>query len=300
MISATTASDGIPEETETTPPTPAKGARPFLKWAGGKGKLVADILKRLPPTYRHYHEPFVGGGALFFALRPARAFLSDVNEELVTTYQVVRDNLDDLIEHLSHHRYERDYFYEVRGWDRRPDFGSLSPAKRAARFIFLNKTCFNGLYRVNSKGHYNVPFGDYAAPVILDTDNLMRCHQALQGTDISLASYRAVEARAEAGDLVYFDPPYAPVSATSSFTGYTAHGFTDADQQELRDLCVRLDTKGVSFILSNSSAPTILDLYQNFCIERISVARAINATASGRGKVDEVLVRNFVTIHPGV
>lgn len=293
MTATNNASDGTPEGQCSPPSARGKEPRPFLKWAGGKSKLVTELLKKRPPTVHRYHEPFVGGGALFFALKPARAFLSDVNEELVTTYQVVRDNLDELVEHLSHHRYERDYFYEVRSWDRLPEYHLRPPVQRAARFIFLNKTCFNGLYRVNGRGHYNVPFGDYAAPVILDIDNLTRCHLALQGTEIGVASYRAVEERAQPGDLVYFDPPYAPLSPTSSFTGYTAGGFTDVDQQNLRDLCVRLDKKGVYFILSNSSAPAIFGLYQHFSIERIGVARAINATAARRGKVDEVVVRNF-------
>lgn len=293
MTAANNASDGIPEGLTATPSSRGREPRPFLKWAGGKGKLVNELLKKLPPTIHCYHEPFVGGGALFFAIKPARASLSDINDELVTTYQVVRDNLYELIEHLSHHRYERDYFYEVRGWDRLPDYHLRTPAQRAARFIFLNKTCFNGLYRVNGRGHYNVPFGDYAAPVILDIDNLTRCHLALQGKEIGVASYLAIEERAQPGDLVYFDPPYAPLSATSSFTGYTAGGFDHDDQKNLRDLCLRLDKKGVYFILSNSSAPAIFELYQSFSIERIGVARAINAMGGGRGKVDEVVVRNF-------
>lgn len=293
MTESSTDSDGASSSAPRTSATLAKEARPFVKWAGGKAKLASALVAKMPPTYRNYHEPFLGGGALFFALQPTRALLSDINEELVITYQAVRDNLDELIEELSYHRYDRDYFYEVRSWDRLPDYQAMPPAKRAARFIFLNKTCFNGLYRVNARGHYNVPFGDYAAPRILDTENLTRCHRALQGTEITLSQYLSVEDRAQPGDLVYFDPPYAPLSTTSSFTGYTAGGFTHTDQRNLRDLCIRLDNKGVHFILSNSSAPAILELYQNFSIERIAVARAINATAGGRGKVDEVVVRNF-------
>jgi len=219
--------------------------------------------------------------------------LSDVNAELINTYQVVRDSVEALIGELARHRYDEAHYYAVRAWDRASDYASLSPVARAARFIFLNKTGFNGLHRVNSQGHFNVPFGDYKNPTILDAANLRRCSAALTGVEIDVASYRAVEARAVAGDFVYFDPPYAPLSATSNFTSYTVGGFDRAEQESLRDLCVRLDKKGVHLMVSNSSAPLIADLYAQFRVEIVDARRFVNARATGRGAVKEVIVTNF-------
>jgi DNA adenine methylase len=224
---------------------------------------------------------------------PRKAFLSDINDELINTYEVVRDNVEGLIRELRKHRHDEEYFYQVRNWDRLEDYLELSPARRASRFIFLNKTCFNGLHRVNSKGFFNVPFGDYANPSILDAANLRRCSAVLKGSIIRKASYLSVEASAKSGDFVYFDPPYAPLSATSSFTSYTSSGFSSADQEQLRDLCVRLDRKGVFFMLSNSSAPLILDLYNSFNLSLVDAKRSINSKGNGRGAVKEVIVTNY-------
>lgn len=268
-------------------------AKPFVKWVGGKGQLLPQLMRKLPTKYGRYFEPFIGGGALFFALAPKRAHLFDINEELINTYVVIRDRVEELIKELKKHKYDEEYFYEVRSWDRERSFAKLSPAKRAARFIYLNKTCFNGLYRVNSKGYFNVPFGDYKNPTILDQENLRRCSQALKGAAIEVASYLSVESRVRKGDFVYFDPPYAPLSATSNFTTYTAVGFEGSDQQQLRDLVVRLSKKGVFVMLSNSSAPLILDLYANFAIELVDANRSINSRGQARGPVKEVLVTNF-------
>lgn len=267
--------------------------RPFIKWVGGKGQLLPHLIKKSPQGYGRYFEPFLGGGALFFGLRPQRAVLSDVNTELINTYQVVRDSVEALIAELAHHRYDEAHYYAVRAWDRAADYASLSPVARAARFIFLNKTGFNGLHRVNSQGHFNVPFGDYNNPTILDAPNLRRCSAALAGVTIEVAGYIEVEARAAAGDFVYFDPPYAPLTATSNFTSYTAGGFDRADQERLRDLCVRLDKKGVHFTVSNSSAPLILELYAQFRVALVEARRFVNARAAGRGPIKEVIVSNF-------
>lgn len=270
-----------------------KRAKPFVKWVGGKGQLVARLHEMMPNNYSRYFEPFLGGGAFFFRLMPSKAFLSDLNDELINTYQVVRDNVEGLIRELSKHRHDQEYFYQVRDWDRRDDYMELAPEKRAARFIFLNKTCFNGLHRVNSKGFFNVPFGDYVNLRILDEPNLRRCSVVLKGSVVRKASYLSIEQAAKSGDFVYFDPPYAPLNATSNFTSYTSSGFSLEDQQELRDLCARLDKKGVLFMLSNSSAPLILDLYNSFNLSLVDAKRSINSKASGRGAVKEVIVTNY-------
>ncbi len=267
--------------------------KPFVKWAGGKGALLAELKRRMPKRYKRYVEPFVGGGAFFFSLAPQQACIADTNAELILTYQIIRDNPNALISELARHRYEREYYYQVREWDRRPDFAELPPVVRAARFILLNKTCFNGLYRVNSKGHFNVPFGSYSNPRILDRENLHLCSKALQGTEILHADYTAIEDHLQEGDLVYFDPPYAPLSATSSFTSYTSEGFDANDQVALRDLCVRLDQKGVLFMLSNSSSLWIRELYDRFTVHNVSAPRAINSKAAGRGPVNEIIVTNY-------
>lgn len=268
-------------------------ARPFLKWAGGKSQLLPEIRQRFPKSFKRYWEPFIGGGAVFFALAPKSAVLLDINEELIGAYRVVRDDVEGLIAELAGYRYDRELYYQVREWDRREDFKSISPVRRAARFIFLNKTCFNGLHRVNSKGHFNVPFGRYSAPRIVDRDGLRRCSEVLQRVEIEIGHFTSVSQRVERGDLVYFDPPYVPLSDTSSFTSYAKGGFSADDQMTLRDLCVELDRRGVMFVLSNSDNHTTRELYRAFRVDTVPAARAINSKASRRGAVDEVIVANF-------
>jgi DNA adenine methylase len=267
--------------------------RPFLKWVGGKSQLIPNLIHRLPQSFKNYIEPFTGGGALFFHLQPAHAILADINSELINAYLAIRDDVEGVIKELLIHKYEKDYFYEVRSWDRLETFSSLHRNKRAARLIYLNKTCFNGLYRVNSKGHFNVPFGKYTNPTITNSDNLRKCSQVLQGVELKCEEYRKVAESAKAGDLVYFDPPYMPLSSTSNFTAYTKNGFDEDAQSNLMELCKSLDKKGVYFMLSNSSAPLILDLYKNFYMDLIEANRSINSVGSSRGPVHEVIVRNF-------
>ena len=278
---------------QAVPSSSELGARPFVKWAGGKGQLLPEIAKRLPKKFTRYCEPFIGGGALFFHLKPEIALISDVNEELTLAYQIVRDDVESLIEELKRHRYEKEYYYSVREWDRKDDYGQLSAIQKVGRFIFLNKTCFNGLHRVNSKGQFNVPFGDYTNPTIVDAENLRRCSRALAQTEIVRADYLSLEHQLGEGDFVYFDPPYAPLSATSSFTSYTVDGFDSNDQVALRDLCKRLDKKGVLFMLSNSSSLWIRELYEDFTIHSVSATRAINSKATQRGFVEELIVTNY-------
>lgn len=272
---------------------PGEETQPFLKWVGGKRQLLDALRARLPDRYRRYHEPFLGGGALFFAIRPKESILSDLNAHLIETYCMVRDRTEELIRSLETHRYERDYFYRIRNLDREPSFLDQSPVERASRFIFLNRTCFNGLYRVNRGGFFNVPFGRYQNPRIVNGPVLRGCAEALRGAMIRVGPFQAVAARAERGDFVYFDPPYAPLTATANFTGYQGEGFTAADQVRLRDLCRELDRRGVFWMQSNSTAPLISALYQGFRLETVSATRAINSDGNKRGPVREFIIRNY-------
>ena len=270
-----------------------KRPRPFIKWAGGKQRLVPELVSRMPSSYHRYFEPFLGGGALFFFLRPKRAYLSDVNDSLMNTYNAVKNNTDELVADLKKHVYEKEYFYEIRNIDRLDDFKYWSDIEKASRFIFLNKTCFNGLHRVNSKGQFNTPFGRYKNPTIVDEPNLKLCSQALTTASLKVQSFLNIEKQAMEGDFVYFDPPYAPISKTSNFTSFAKEGFGDDMQLALRDLCARLDKKGVMWMQSNSAVPLIEDLYKDYKIERISALRAINSKATSRGKIDEVVITNY-------
>lgn len=267
--------------------------KPFVKWVGGKTQLLSELAERVPNNFGRYYEPFVGGGALFFRLQPARACLTDINPDLVNLYIVIRDQVESLIEDLGQHVYEEDYFYQVRGADRTPGYADWTDVQRASRFIYLNKTCYNGLYRVNSKGQFNAPFGRYTSPTILDAENLYACHADLQKAVIEVADFHTVRRRIRANDFVYFDPPYAPLSATSKFTSYTKNGFDVEMQYVLRDLCRALDKRSVRFMLSNSSAPLILDLYSEFNVEFVYATRSINSKAGKRGKIAEVVVTNY-------
>ncbi len=290
--------DAIAEE---GPATTSKSAafsrasitRPFIKWAGGKGKLLSDLVSRVPANFNTYFEPFLGGGALFFELQPEKAVLADFNAELINAYKVVQRDVEKLIEELSRHRHNKRHFYRVRDFDRSPAFWVFSDVERAARFIYLNKTCFNGLYRVNSRGEFNVPFGDYKNPAILDAENLRACSGALHGRELVRRSFEEVVSASSKGDFVYFDPPYMPVSKTANFTAYGKEGFTAEDHTRLRDACIELDKKGVKFMLSNSDAPLVLELYRDFNLETVQSSRSINSKATLRGPVKEVIVRNY-------
>lgn len=266
---------------------------PIVKWVGGKRQLMFELLKNMPKEYNRYFEPFIGGGALFFELQPDNAYISDMNEELINLYQVVRDNVYELIADLQKHDITKEYFMEIRNIDRTKEYKSWSSVKKASRFIYLNRTCFNGMYRVNSKGEFNVPFGHYKNPRILDENNLINCSNLLQKTEIKHADFSEILKEVKKGDFVYFDPPYVPLSETSSFTSYTKDGF-DLDMQfKLRDVCDELDSMGVKFLLSNSDTKLVNELYENYNIKKVFASRQINANADGRGKITEVLVRNY-------
>ena len=266
---------------------------PIVKWVGGKRQLMFELLKNMPKEYNRYFEPFIGGGALFFELQPNNAYISDINEELINLYQVVRDNVDELIVDLQKHDISKDYFMEIRNIDRTEEYKSWSDVKKASRFIYLNRTCFNGMYRVNSKGEFNVPFGHYKNPRILDENNLINCSNLLQRTEIKHADFSDILKKVKKGDFVYFDPPYVPLNETSSFTSYTKDGFDMDMQLSLRDVCDELDSMGVKFLLSNSDTQFVNELYENYNIKKVFALRQINANADGRGKITEVLVRNY-------
>lgn len=268
--------------------------QPFLKWAGGKRQLLNEIDKYVP-KYSTYYEPFLGGGAVLFHLEPKKAVINDANPELINVYKVVRDNVDELLEELEKHENTPEHFYAVREWDRKPNFNELSDVKRAARLIYLNKTCFNGLFRVNNNGEFNTPFGNYKNPNFKNPHVLRAVSMYLNENDIKILNtdFELAIKYIRQGAFVYFDPPYYPISDSSSFTGYTLDGFDKDDQIRLKKLCDKLEGRRVKFLLSNSAAPFILDLYKDYKIEYVKARRAINSVAKGRGEIKEVLIRNY-------
>ncbi|WKB36584.1 DNA adenine methylase [Terrilactibacillus sp. S3-3] len=269
--------------------------RPFLKWAGGKRQLLPEIRKCIPANFNTYFEPFVGAGAVLFDLQPERAVINDINNELINVYKVIRDGVEWLIDDLKQHHNEKDYFYSIRDLDRTDDYHKWQPAKKASRILYLNKTCYNGLFRVNKKGYFNVPFGNYRAPQIVNEKTLRAVHRYLNDNDVSLmrTDFESAVAQAGKGDFVYFDPPYDPVSETASFTGYSLDGFNRDDQLRLRDVFIELDKRGCKVLLSNSATDFIKEIYRQFPIRLVSAGRNINSVATRRGKIAEVLVMNY-------
>ena len=276
---------------QTLAPAPA----PFIKWVGGKGRILSQLSPLLPAgiaLMRHV-EPFVGGGALFFSRQPNRAQLSDINPALINTYTQVRDNVAAVVTALKKlaRGHDTEHYYRTR--ERYNHSTRLSAPTRAAMFIYLNKTCFNGLHRVNRKGEFNVPAGRYKNPRIVNPEALQAASRVLSGADIRCQGFESLLKTAKPGDFVYFDPPYAPVSDTANFTAYATNGFTTEDQTRLRDVYTELDRRGCKLMLSNSDVPLIRDLYANFNITTVAAPRAINCNAKRRGKVSEVVVRNY-------
>jgi DNA adenine methylase len=264
-----------------------------LKWAGGKRRLLSQYQDHFPPRKKvnHYFEPFIGSAAVFFYLQYGRATLADQNEKLIEVYRMVRDDVEGVIRALKPHRNESDYFYAVRAQN--PD--QLEPVARAARIIYLNKTCYNGLYRENQKGAFNVPFGRYVNPKICDEDRLRQASAALQGVELLAADFEQVVATAVPGDFIYFDPPYVPLNQTSNFTSYHRAGFGYEDQVRLSETVHQLTEQGIRVMLSNSSAPLVYELYGRPAYHRIEIQarRNINSKASGRGPVKELLILNY-------
>lgn len=266
-------------------------ATPFLKWVGGKRGIIEELKKRLPKKFNEYYESFVGGGALFFELvgTHKKAHLSDANLDLILTYKVIQKDPLLLIEMLKKHqkKHSEEYYYKIRAQHILED-----PIAIAARMIYLNKTCFNGLFRVNKKGEFNVPMGKYSNPGICQEDNIMACHKALKGVQIEYRDYAKTEPKA--GDLIYFDPPYHPTSDTS-FTAYSKMDFTEKDQSDLAAFCIKLHKKGVLIMVSNSNTKFIRDLYKSniFKINIVNAPRLVNCKPNGRSSVEEVLITNY-------
>jgi DNA adenine methylase len=277
-----------------------KLVKPFLKWAGGKRQLIPTIVaNHLPKEYsikaNTYYEPFIGAGALLFALEPKKAVINDINAELINCYKVIRNSVDDLIDDLGRHENESNYFYAIRAWDRNKDYKSKTLVQRASRIIFLNKTCYNGLFRVNSLGQFNVPFGRYKNPNILDASVLKAVSQYLNENEVKILNLDFQEAVQDAkkGDFVYFDPPYDPVTDSASFTGYYMNGFSKDEQTRLKATFDELDRRGCKVLLSNAYTQFIIDQYSGYQQIKISAIRAINSNPRKRGRVDEILVKNY-------
>lgn len=266
---------------------------PFLKWAGGKRQLLSLYQPYLPPPNRinRYIEPFMGSAALFFAWQPSKATLADANWQLVDLYATVKNDVEGVIAALAVHRNEADHYYAVRAQDP----ATLTAVARAARFIFLNKTCYNGLYRENRKGQFNVPFGRYKNPTICDADRLRLASAALQAVHLQTGDFADLLATAVADDFVYLDPPYAPISATSHFTSYSQHGFGTDDQQRLATAVAELTARGCKVMLSNSTAPLIYQLYdgRGYQLIPLPARRQINRNRHGRGPITELLILNY-------
>lgn len=269
---------------------------PVLKWAGGKRQLLDTLIPLVPRDYSVYCEPFVGGGALFFALQPQSACINDVNHELIRVYTVIKNDVDALIEQLKQFQNNKDQFYEIRSWDRNKDkYTHLSDIEKAARIIYLNKTCFNGLFRVNASGEFNVPFGNYANPNIVNEPVLRAISFYFNNSEIvfNAVDYAEILKNLPDNAFVYLDPPYDPVSVTANFTSYTKDGFSRDEQIKLRKCCDELNERGIKFMLSNSATDFICDQYSKYNIEIISAKRLVGADASKRGRIQEVIVRNY-------
>ncbi len=269
---------------------------PVVKWVGGKRQLLQDILKHIPDKYSTYYEPFVGGGAVLFHLQPRKMVINDINEELMNVYNVICNNVEELIEDLKKHKNEADYFYKIRELDRdREKYAQLNNIERASRIIYLNKTCYNGLFRVNRQGEFNTPFGRYKNPNIANEATLKAVNNYFNKAKITLkcGDFEEAVKGIRRGGFVYFDPPYDPVSESANFTGYDKGGFDKDEQIRLKKLCDKLNNRGVKFLLSNSSTEFILNLYKDYNITIVKAKRSINSKGDGRGDVNEVLVKNY-------
>ncbi|KKL82849.1 hypothetical protein LCGC14_1980630 [marine sediment metagenome] len=267
--------------------------KPFLKWAGGKRQLISQMDQYFPKKFNKYIEPFVGGGAIFFYLLPENAILIDINKDIINAYRVIKNNVTELIGSLKKHKNEKEYYYDIRNVDRDlEEFDGWSTTEKASRIIFMNRCCFNGLYRVNSKGQFNVPFGKYKNPKFCDEENLISVQKALKNVNLVNDSFDKCLDFAEEDDFIYFDPPYVPISDSANFTSYTKDNFNNDDQIRLNETFKSLDERGCNVMLSNSYSDFILDLYRDYHIHFLQAKRAINSDASKRGAIKEVLITN--------
>lgn len=278
-------------------------AKPFIKWVGGKGKLILELEKYFPKEFNRYYEPFVGGGALFFYLKQSKdisfSSINDINSKLITAYKQIQQNPEKLISLLKNIETEykklslieqEKYFYKMRENYNKENIDELTTA---AYLIFLNKTCFNGMYRENSKGEYNIPFGDQKNPTICDEENILAVSKRLKNTEITSQPFEKSIENCQKGDFIYFDPPYYPINVTSSFTSYSKSTFDQKEQEKLRNVFANLAKKSCFVMLSNSNTPFINDLYKDFHINYLYAARSINSKGDKRGKIKEVVVTNY-------
>ena len=277
---------------------PETAVRPFVKWVGGKRRSLPVLMSYMPEHIDTYVEPFVGGGAMLFALKFKKAVISDLNPELICAYKAIRDDLEGLKKLLQTFKYDKEQFLEVRAWDRDNNFlENRTETERGARLIYLLKTCFNGLYRVSGKGYFNTPFGKLDNPNICDVPTLERAHAFLNEKQVEILNldYNEVLRRGyiTKDAVVYLDPPYAPLNRTSYFTSYAIGDFTDCDQTMLRDYCDVLNANGIRFLESNSTAPIIFDLYRKYAIPTLNARRSINSKGTGRGAIKELVIRNY-------
>ena len=275
-------------------------AEPILKWVGGKRQLLQELQSRFPISYNEYHEPFIGGGAVFFKLEPSAGSINDLNRRLISFYEVIRDSPEELIEENHRHEYEEDYYYDAR--ERFNELHKLDERsleqqiEEASLMVYLNRTGYNGLYRVNQTGEFNVPFGRHTDPDFVRERQIRKASDVLNGIEIYNQDFDYVVDHASKGDLVYLDPPYEPVSKTADFTQYQSDGFDKDDQRRLRDLAIELDGNGVHVVISNS--PPVGELYEDvsgFTIDIVDAARMVNSDADNRGDVAEVIITNVPT-----
>jgi len=268
---------------------------PFLKWVGGKRQIMPAIEQHLPKVIKSYIEPFIGGGAVFFHLQPKNAIINDFNAELVNVYHVIKNDIENLILELQKHKNEPQYFYKIRALDRTKEFANLSSVERASRIIYLNKTCYNGLYRVNNSGEFNSPFGKYKNPNIVNDPTLRAVNFYLNSNNIRIENtdYETILKEADKNSFVYLDPPYYPISESSNFTGYVQGGWDESDQIRLKEACDLLNQRKIKFLQSNSCTDFIKELYIDYHIHTIKANRAINSDGEKRGEVEELLIKNY-------
>ena len=270
----------------------------FVKWAGGKTQLISQFTKFFPTKIERYFDVFVGGGAVAFYIiqkyKPKEVFISDINEELINTYEIIRDNLVDLIKSLKEHKqkHSKEYYYKIRALNPK----ELNKVERASRFIYLNKSCFNGLYRVNSKGGFNVPIGSSKNPAILPEADLILISKLLKNVTIKVMSFEKILSYAQKGDFCYFDPPYFPLKKGKSFTTYTSSNFLEKEHEQLAEIFRELDKKGCKVMLSNSDTEFVKSLYKGYKTKIVKASRMINCNGNGRGKINEIVVLNYEPI----
>ena len=266
-----------------------------MKWVGGKRQLLPEIRRHTPAEYNRYFEPMVGGGAVFFDINPKNASINDINSNLILAYKTIKDNPKGLVDDLKKHENNEEYFYKIRSLDRDDNYSKLSDVEKVSRILYLNRTCFNGLYRVNRSGYFNVPFGRYKNPNIVNEELIHFISEYLNSinVEITCTDFEKSLSKAKKDDFIYLDPPYDPVSATSSFTSYTELSFDKKEQIRLKNMYDDLSVRGCKVLMSNSATDFIKELYKEYEIVIVKAKRNINSKASKRGVVDEVLVKNY-------